>query len=129
MLCVIDQHSRWPEAIPIRSLSAKATCQAFLQIFVRTGIPQIIAMDNGTNFAAKLTTEFLKYLGVVPRFSTPGYPLSNGLVERFNGSLKNMLHHAVRNHGKNWDQIIPLLLWAIREVPNETTGISPFQLI
>ena len=48
MLRVIDQHSRWPEAIPISSLSAKATCNAFLQIFVRTGILQIITMDNGT---------------------------------------------------------------------------------
>ena len=81
VLCVMGQHSRWPEAIPLNSLTAKATCEAFIEIFVRTGIPCLIAMDIGTNFASKLNQEFLKRLGCIPKFSTPGYPQSNGLVE------------------------------------------------
>ncbi|GFX41563.1 protein NYNRIN [Trichonephila clavipes] len=41
ILCLMDQHSRWPEAIPLKSLTAKSTCEALLEIFSRTGIPEV----------------------------------------------------------------------------------------
>ena len=129
LLCVVDQHSRWPEAIPIKSLTARATCDAFMEVFMRTGIPRIIAMDNGTNFAANLTQEFLKRLGCAPKFSTPGYPQANGLVERWIGTMKSMLHHAISSQGRGWDKQLPFLLWAYREVPHATTGVPPFLLV
>ncbi|GFT15799.1 retrovirus-related Pol polyprotein from transposon opus [Trichonephila clavipes] len=60
ILCLVDQHTRWGEAVPLTSLSAKVTCEALLSIFSRTGIPNVVASDNGTNFAAELTKEFEK---------------------------------------------------------------------
>ncbi|GFY00125.1 transposon Ty3-I Gag-Pol polyprotein [Trichonephila clavipes] len=78
----MDQHTRWPEAAPLRSLTAKTACDFLLQIFSRTGIPSIIASDQGTNFKSALTQEFTKRIGSSPRFSCPGYPASNGLVEK-----------------------------------------------
>ncbi|XP_035229675.1 uncharacterized protein LOC118201644, partial [Stegodyphus dumicola] len=76
-----------------------------------------------------LTREFEKRLGSSPRFSTPMYPQSNGLVERFNQTLKRMLHHIIREEGRAWHVQIPYALWAYREIPNSTTGVSPFQLL
>ncbi|GBO37504.1 hypothetical protein AVEN_113960-1 [Araneus ventricosus] len=46
--------------LPLTSLTAKATCEALLTIFMRTGIPNVIASDNGTNFNPSLTQEFEK---------------------------------------------------------------------
>ncbi|GFV80950.1 retrovirus-related Pol polyprotein from transposon 297 [Trichonephila clavipes] len=129
ILCLMDQHSRWPEAIPLKSLTAKSTCEALLKIFSRTGIPEVIVMDNATNFTASLTHEFLKILGACPRFSTPYHPEGNGLIERWNQTLKNMLHHIIREEGRSWHRHIPFLLWAYREVPNATTGTPPFLLM
>ncbi|GBM57954.1 Retrovirus-related Pol polyprotein from transposon 17.6 [Araneus ventricosus] len=129
VLCLIDQHSRWPEAIPLRSLTAKSTCDALLEIFMRTGIPKLIASDQGTNFVSNLTQEFVHRLGSSPRFLVPGYAASNGLVERYNQVLKNALHHVIRTESRNWDKYIPYLLFAYREVPNCTTGVSPFKLM
>ena len=96
----MDQHSCWPEAIPLKSLTAKARCEAFIDIFVKTGIPLLIIMDNGTIFASKLTQKFLKRLGCIPKFSTPGYPESNGLVRHLTGTMKSILHHAISSHGR-----------------------------
>ncbi|GFU83907.1 hypothetical protein TNCV_3852291 [Trichonephila clavipes] len=129
ILCLMDQHSRWPEAIPLKSLTAKSTCEALLEIFSKTGIPEVIVMNHATNFTASLTQEFLKILGACPRFSTPYHPEGNGLIERWNQTLKNMLHHIIREEGKSWHRHIPFLLWAYREVPNATTGIPPFLLM
>ncbi|GFW16788.1 retrovirus-related Pol polyprotein from transposon 17.6 [Trichonephila clavipes] len=40
-----------------------------------------------------------------------------------------MLHRVIREDQRNWDQQILFLLFAYREVPNTTTGASPFRLI
>ncbi|GFX88687.1 hypothetical protein TNCV_833171 [Trichonephila clavipes] len=129
VLCMMDQHTRWPEAVPLRSLTAKIACDSLLQIFSRTGIPSIIASDQGTNFKSALTQEFTKRIGSSPRFSCPGYPASNGLVERWNKVLKDMIHHVIREDPRSWDRQLPFLLFSYREVPNTTTGVSPFRLL
>ncbi|GFX63964.1 retrovirus-related Pol polyprotein from transposon 17.6 [Trichonephila clavipes] len=129
VLCMMDQHTRWPEAVPLRSLTAKNACDSLLQIFSRTGIPSIIASDQDTNFKSALTQEFTKRIGSSPRFSCPGYPASNGLVERWNKVLKDMIHHVIREDPRSWDRQLPFLLFAYREVPNTTTGVSPFRLL
>ncbi|GFW76660.1 retrovirus-related Pol polyprotein from transposon opus [Trichonephila clavipes] len=105
VLCMMGQHTRWPEAVPFGSLTPKTACDSLLQIFSRTGIPSS------------------------PRFSCPGYPASNGLVERWNKVLKDMIHHVIREDPRSWDRQLPFLLFAYREVPNTTTGISPFRLL
>ena len=53
----------------------------------------------------------------------------DGLVERINQTLKSMLCRFAGEEGKEWDKIIPYILFAYREVPQATTGISPFQLL
>lgn len=128
-LCLVDLCTRWPEVIPLRSLTAKATCDALIEIFSRTGVPEMICSDQGTNFKSQLTQTMLEKLGCMPRFSTPEHPESNGVVERWNRVLKNMLYHVIQRDSKNWDKLIPMVLWAYREVPHEVTGVAPFRLL
>ncbi|GFW43359.1 hypothetical protein TNCV_2924071 [Trichonephila clavipes] len=128
ILCSTNQHSIWLEAIPPKSLTAKSTYDSLLEIF-RTGIPEVIVMDNTTNFTVSLAQEFLKILGSCPRFSTPYHPEGNELFEGWNQTLKNMLHYIIREEGRSWHRHIPFLLWAYREIPNATTGTPPFLLM
>ncbi|GFU62791.1 transposon Ty3-I Gag-Pol polyprotein [Trichonephila clavipes] len=83
------------------------------------------ASDQGTNFKSALTQEFTKGLDLVLD-SCPGLPASNGLVERWNKVLKDMIHHVIREDPLSWDRQLPFLLFAYREVLNTTTGVSPF---
>ena len=53
----------------------------------------------------------------------------DGLVERYNRTLKSMLKKFVAANGKDWDQWLPYLLFAYREVPQASTGFSPFELL
>ncbi|GFW24922.1 hypothetical protein TNCV_3846561 [Trichonephila clavipes] len=129
VICMMDQHTRWPEAVPLRFLTAKTACDSLLQIFSRTGIPRIIASDQGTNFKSALTQEFKKRIGSSPRFSCPGSPSSNGLIERWNKVLKDMIHHVIHGDPRSWDRQLPFLLFAYREVPNTTPGVSQFRLL
>lgn len=129
VICAIDLCTRWAEAIPVRDISAKTTCNVLMKIFAQTGFPKIICSDQGTNFTSKLTAAFEELLGISPRFSTPGHPESMGSIERWNRTLKNMLNKNIQQHGRNWDIHLPYLLFAYREVPHTTTGVSPFQMV
>ena len=118
VLVLIDQFSRWVEAIPMKSATKKATCDALLEIFARMGIPKVIVSNNGTNFTSNLSVEFRNRMGCSPHFSTPGHPEGNSLVERHNAVVKHMLHHVIRQDKRSWHRQLPILLWAMREVSN-----------
>ena len=40
-----------------------------------------------------------------------------------------MLRKATDKKGKDWDTILPYLLFTYREVPHTSTGFSPFELL
>jgi len=56
-------------------------------------------------------------------------PQTDSLVERFNQTLKSMLRKSATQEGKDWDKLLPYLLFAYREVPQTSTGFSPFKLL
>ena len=60
--------------------------------------------------------------------NTPYHPICNGLVERWNGTLKSMLKRLCQDQPKQWHRLINPVLFAYREVPRESTGFSPFLL-
>ena len=42
---------------------------------------------------------------------------------------QDMLRKFAAQEGKDWDKMLPFLLFAYREVPQESTGFSPFELL
>ncbi|XP_045546301.1 uncharacterized protein [Salmo salar] len=93
------------------------------------GIPDEILTDQGTNFTSRLMVQLHRQLGIKRLRTTPYHPQTDGLVERFNQTLKNMLRKFVADTGKDWDKWLPFLLFAYREVPQASTGFSPFELL
>lgn len=43
--------------------------------------------------------------------------------------LKGMLRKFVADTGCDWDKWLPFILFAYREVPQASTGFSPFELL
>ena len=128
-LVLCDSCSRYPVAFPLRSLTAKSVCNALLQLFQTTGIPSVIKSDCATNFTSQLTRTFLSMLGCSPRFNVPGRPQQTGLCERLIGTLKNMVSKLAMDHPRAWHKYLGFALWALRECPNETTGVPPWVLV
>ena len=58
-----------------------------------------------------------KQLGITGIRTTPYHPQTDGLVERFNQTLKSMLQKFVDDTGRDWDKWLPFVLFAYREVP------------
>ena len=78
---------------------------------------------------SKLLAELYRLLNITHSRMTPYHPATDGLVERFNGTFMAMLRTFAATHGSDWDKMLPYLLFAYREVPQETTGFSLFELL
>ena len=61
--------------------------------------------------------------------SSAFYPESQGAIERFHQTLKNMLKTYCHQTGKDWDEGVHLLLFAVRDSVQESLGFSPFELV
>ena len=65
-------------------------------------------------------------IGVTPIKMTPYHPQTDGLVERFNQTLKQTLRRLIEGEGS---KLLLYVLFAYREVPQALTGFSPFELL
>lgn len=63
-------------------------------MFSHVGVLSEILTDQGTNFMSKLLNELYSLLYIQLIRTSPYHPQTNGLVKRFNGTLKAMLRKA-----------------------------------
>ena len=113
----------------LKEITAEAVANALVSVYSRLGIPSEILTDQGRQFTAECMKEVNRLLQVKHLLTTPYHPMCNGLVENFNKTLKNMIRRTCEEQPKNWHLYLDLLLFAYREVPQATTGFSPFELL
>ena len=73
--------------------------------------------------------EITRLLSIRQLRTTPYHAQCNGLVERFNGTIRRMLQKMAAERLTDWDRYLPALLFAYREVTQESVGFSPFELV
>uniref|UniRef100_A0A8C3HS24 Gypsy retrotransposon integrase-like protein 1 n=1 Tax=Chrysemys picta bellii TaxID=8478 RepID=A0A8C3HS24_CHRPI len=129
ILVMLDYATRFPEAIPLRNITAHTIADELVKIFARVGLPREILTDQGTNFTSRLLRQVCELLGVKQLRTSVYHPQMDGLVERFNRTLKDMLRKFPPEDLRRWDQLLPPLLLAVREVPQSSTKFSPFELL
>ena len=129
IVTLINFSTGFPEAMPLKDIDTISVSEALLTIFARVRIPREILSDRGTQFTSHLMAELHKLLGVKPIFTTPFHPSGNGRVERLHGSLKSGLRKLCSDKPKEWHRYLSLILFALREIPNDRTGLSPFELL
>ena len=125
----MDYATRYPEALPLRAATAKAVARELMLLFSRVGIAKEVLTDQGSCFMSRVMKELLSFLQVKQLRTSVYHPQTDGLVERFNRTLKQMLKKAMATDGKNWDQLLPHVLFAVRAVPQVYTGFSSFELL
>ena len=98
-------------------------------ICCKFGVPLELLFDQGPGFKAELMDFLCGKMKIRHNFTTPYYPQCNGLNERFNGELVQILSKVTEHQGKNWDLELPSALWAYRTSVKTRTGFTPFQLV
>ena len=85
--------------------------------------------DNGKAFVGDLTKELMKRSHIAQAHSTTYHPQTNGLVERQNRTLFNMLRVYCSRYMTDWDKYLPQVVGAYNSTEHSTTGISPFMML
>ena len=130
MLVLGDYFTKWMEAYSWRNVEAQTVAETFVHEFVsRFGVPQELHTDQGTQFQSRVMNKIFKILGIHKTRTTSFYPMSHGLVERFNRTLESMLSLYVKTNQRDWDKLVPLVTMAYRSTPQESTQVSPNMLI
>ena len=129
LFTIMCSSTRYPEAIPLRSINADKISDSLIEFFSRYGLPKSIQSDQGTNFTSKLFNQVLKKLNIKHVTSTAYHPQSQGALERYHQTLKTMLRAYCFENEKDWDRGIPFALFATREAVQESLGYSPFELV
>ena len=121
--------TRFPEAIPLRKITAGAIVKALTKFFSTFGLPRLIQTDQGSIFQSRLFNQVLKTLDVQYVVSSAYHPESQGALERWHQMLKSMLRKYCVEHEREWDEGIPFVLFAAREAVQESLGFSPAELV
>ena len=125
---MVDYFTKWVEAEPTENITSQDVIKFLINVFARHGVPQIITTDNGAQFTSDMTKIFLDLYDVYVKFITPYHPESNGLVENGNKEIGKLLRLLGQQH-KEWDEILPSALWALRTTKNSITNHSSFELV
>ncbi|KAJ8036166.1 hypothetical protein HOLleu_20053 [Holothuria leucospilota] len=129
ILTIMCASTRFPEAIPLRNIKARTVLQALLKFFTLFGLPKEIQSDQGSNFMSTVFQQMLYELGIDQIKSSAYHPESQGALERFHQTLKNMLKTYCHDNERDWDEGIPFVMFAARESIQESLGFSPFELV
>jgi len=115
ILTVVDFATRYPEAVALKNITTTTVAEALVSIFARVGVPEEILSDRGTQLTSDMMKEVGRLLSLKQLTTTPYHPQCNGLVERFNATLKSMLKRMCSERPQDWDRYIDALLFAYRE--------------
>ena len=96
ILVVSEYFPKWKEAYPLKNMEATSMARAFVNVFVC--VPEFLHTDQGKNFESALMKEICQLLGLkkTQTQTTPYHLQSDGLVERFNRTVLDMLSMAVQ---------------------------------
>ena len=90
------------------------------------GLPESVVSDRGPQFAAELTKELNRMLGIKTKLLTAFHPQTDGQTERMNQELEQYLRFFIKNRQKDWPEWLAAAEFAINNKVHIATKVSPF---
>jgi len=125
-----DYLTKFPLVFPVPDQKAVRLAKLLVEEVVPLfGVPESLLSDRGTNLLSHLMTDLCKMLGTKKLNTTAYHPECDGMVERFNRTLKSCLRKHAATYGNQWDKYLYGVLYAYRNTPHESTGEKPSYLL
>ena len=128
-----DNYSKWSRIYPTASANADAAVRAVLDWIAVHGMFDILVSDGGPELTGSVLEGVLQTFGIQHHITTAYNPRGNGLIERRNRELREVLSALCAEHkidGQLWPVLIPAVQLALNQSPSRILGgLSPFELV
>ena len=129
-LILVDHFTKWPEVVPLKEISAPTIARAIHDQWIcRYGIMTRLHSDGASNVHGSVMQEVAKILGIGKSKSSRLHPQGDGLSEAMVKRIRSCVQKQVDQYGYNWDLYLQSAVYAIRSSVNNSTKVTPAELI
>ena len=129
-LVCCDHFTKFVQIYPTRNKSALAAAdRIYNDLVLKYGMMERIHHDQGREFENSLFKRLNQLAGIQRSKTTPYHPMGNGLCERMNRTLLNMLKALSEKEKTTWPKHLAKLAFAYNVTEHSSTGFSPYFLL
>ena len=123
-----DYFTKFLYAVPILDQTAETNTKEFKTLCSIFGSPDILHSDQGGCYESNLFSETLSVLGVKKSHTSAYNPKCNGMVERSNRSILQLLR-CLCTEISDWEDKLPFAVMAFNSHVHASTGATPSRLM
>ncbi len=130
VLVCVDHFSRFVILAPLPNKSASVVAHALVShLLCPFTTPSVLLSDNGTEFKNEVLNTICQQYKISQCFITSHHPSSNGLVERTNKKILEILRHVAGTLHESWEDWLPHVAASINGSVNSSTGKTPHYIV
>jgi RNase H-like domain found in reverse transcriptase/Reverse transcriptase (RNA-dependent DNA polymerase)/Integrase zinc binding domain/Integrase core domain len=130
VLTIRDELTKFTQAYCLDDKSARSVVDSLILYFQHFGTPLRIHCDSGKEFDNTLVKDLCKLYDIKITYSSVNHPMSNGSLERFHGTLLEMIRaHKIENPDEHPLTVLPYAIICYNNTQNKTHGFTPYELI
>jgi hypothetical protein len=122
--------TRYVITAPMPDQTAETVARTFVNnVVLIHGVPETVLTDQGTNFQSELMNIMYKQYGITRLKTTAYRPQCDGMVERVNRTLADIIASYVSKEPTTWSDFLPSATFAYNTAVHSSTGYTPFYLM
>jgi hypothetical protein len=127
----VDRLTKVTHFIPVKTTySGPQLAELYMsKIVCLHGVPKKIVPDRGTQFTSRFWERLHEALDTQLHFSFAYHPQTDGLTERVNQILKDMLRACALQYGRSWDKSMQYAKFSYNNSYQESMKMAPFEML
>ena len=130
-LVIVDKFSKYVLLEPVHeTITAKDTADILIKrVISEHGVPARVISDRGPQFTSEVWKKVLEGFGSNIALAATHHPQSDGQSERAIRTLIQLLRAFTNQQQDAWEEVLPLLQFALNDAHCEATSSTPFRIL
>ena len=130
VLVFVDFLSRYTEIVPIKDRTAVSVAEALRhRVITRHSCPRVLISDNAKEFVSEIFKQICAFYDINKCEIVAHKPSSNGLVERTNKKIIEILRTLIKPTTSDWHLILDDIQLTLNNSINDSVGEAPHYLL